>query len=88
MDDFKTLINDNSKIPENPDEAFITKYFVDESGEVLKFCVLISTPKLLEISSRARRGLVLVVRRHIPNQHGGGPGHLVWRKHIRNWQEV
>ena len=48
MDDFKTLINDNSKIPENPDEAFITKYFVDESGEELKFCVLISTPKLLE----------------------------------------
>ena len=46
MDDFKTLINDNSKIPENPDEAFITKHFVDESGEELKFCVLISTPNL------------------------------------------
>ena len=48
MDDFKTLINDNSKIPENPDEAFITKYFVDKSGEELKFRVLISTSKLLE----------------------------------------
>ena len=53
VEDFKSLINNNSKIPENPDEAFIAKYFVKDD-EILKYCVLISTPRLLESSLRAQ----------------------------------
>ena len=37
------------------------------------FCVDFNSEIIREISSRVRRGLVLVVQRYIPNQHGGAP---------------
>ena len=50
VDDFKGQIQQNSAVPENEDEAYIVKAYVEESDGVgdLKFHILISTPRLIQ----------------------------------------
>ena len=48
VEEFQKILKENSNIPENADEAFVVKSFVEENGDGLKFCVLISTQDLME----------------------------------------
>ena len=48
VEEFQKILKENSYFPENADEAFVVKSFVEENGDGLKFCVLISTQGLME----------------------------------------
>ena len=52
VEEFQKIVKENSIIPENTDEAFVVKFFVEENGDDLKFCVLILTQGLMERNLR------------------------------------
>ena len=48
VSEFHKILNENSYFPENAHEAFVVKSFVEENGDGLKYCVLISTQALMK----------------------------------------
>ena len=48
VDKFKELLEKNSAVPEDDDEAYIVKSYLKVSGETPKFSILVSTKKLIE----------------------------------------
>ena len=48
VSEFQKILKENSYFPENADEAFVVKSFVEENADGLKYCVLISTQGLME----------------------------------------
>ena len=52
VSEFDKLLKDNSYFPNNADDAFVVKYFVDEHArehaDGLKYCVIISTQALMK----------------------------------------
>ena len=48
VDEFKEIVKNNSAIPKNADEAYIVETHIEEGGNIPKYSILISTPRLIE----------------------------------------
>lgn len=48
LDELKDIVEKNSAIPKNADEAYIVETHIEEAGDTPKYSILISTPRLIE----------------------------------------
>jgi hypothetical protein len=48
LDEFKEIVENNSAIPKNADEAYIVESHIEEASDTPKYSILISTPRLIE----------------------------------------